>query len=602
MKHVPFYQVKMGDGFWKNKQTINLSSTIENVYQRFYETGRVDAFRCLYQEGDQIKPHVYWDSDVAKWMEAVCMIYQTHPEAMTEQMKRVEDIIDCIEQSRDENGYYNCYYLTQEKDKRFTNRHNHELYCAGHLMEAAVEHYRATGSKRFLSLMEDYADYIDRIFYQEQSAGFTTPGHQEIELALVKLYQVTGKEKYLTLSRFFLDMRGRANTKKADVSTNGSDIQSHVPVLQQWEAVGHAVRASYMYCAMADHAKLKQDPALTEQCKAIFRDIATKKMFITGGVGSNSRGESFADAYYLPNLNAYAETCAAIALCFFASRMQEIHKDSIYADVIERAIYNGALSGVSLGGDEFFYENPLALCPKENDLKNMHYPITHRVKVFNCSCCPPNIARFIASLGNYFYSTEEDTLFVHQFASGKVMADLASGKAALQVDTDYPHSGVVRFQYQGPKATLAIRIPSWSKAYADQKARDGYLYLPVTDGQSIQVDLEVQVCIWEANPLVRENQNQVAVSRGPVVYCLEEADNGANLAALRLPLDASFDTQESDYFGVPTLLTKGKRLMDSDALYAPAGTHKEKEVPLTLIPYFGFANRQEGEMRVWIYK
>lgn len=601
MKNIGFDQIRITGGFWKRRQDLNKTQTIPAVYDRFYETGRVDAFQCKYKEGDEIRPHVYWDSDVAKWMEAVCMLALTDPEAAEEPMKKVEAVIDDIAASRDENGYYNCYYLTVEKDKRFTDRNNHELYCAGHLMEAAVAHYLATGSRRFLEMMEDYADYIIRVFVEEESASFATPGHQEIELALVKLYSVTGKEKYLALSRRFLSLRGRSNTKDQNCpKTLIVGLQSHKPLSEQWEAEGHAVRACYMYAAMADLARVDGNEAYQRQCKALFNDIVNSKMFITGGVGSNSSGEAFAHKGYLPNVNAYAETCAAIALYFFALRMQELDTDAKYADVIERILYNGALSGVSLDGRRFFYENPLEIRPEENKLKNMHYPITQRVEVFSCSCCPPNICRFIASLGNAFYSVEGKVIYLHQFASSEAKIPLDDGVATIRQSTDYPNDGKLSIRYQGPDATLAVRIPSWCEEYQNEKAKDGYLYLSVKDGQEIELDLKPRVRFWESNPIVTENAGRCAVSYGPLVYCMEEADNGKNLSALRLiPNESSAKAKYNDFFGAPVIRLQAKKRMDSPSLYGAFGSFAEENKEVTLIPYFGFANRGEGEMTVW---
>ena len=336
MNRIPFSDAQITGGFWKSVQDRNRDVTLECVRRQFELTGRFDALRCDWREGQPNKPHIFWDSDVAKWVESAAYVLKQHSDDALE--RRVEDVIDQIEINQRPDGYFNSYYLSVEPGSRFTNRWDHELYCAGHWAEAAVAYFDATGKRRFLDLICRYIDLIDRVFRVEQSAAFLTPGHEEIELALVKLYACTGDEKYRDLCLFFLDMRGTENGKdKETASPAGLYMQSHLPVREQKTAEGHAVRACYLYCAMADAARLTGDEKLREACEALFDNIYERRMYITGGIGSSHDGERFTGDYDLPNADAYAETCAAISLALFASRMSLLSADGKYADVVERA-------------------------------------------------------------------------------------------------------------------------------------------------------------------------------------------------------------------------------------------------------------------------
>ncbi|MDF2686587.1 MAG: glycoside hydrolase family protein, partial [Clostridia bacterium] len=398
-KNVSFRDIELIDGFWAKKQKLINETSIFAVWDRFKETGRFDAFKCDWQEGMPNRPHIFWDSDIAKWIESVAYILQNSKLQNSKLQNNkddkleaaVEELIDLIEKNQDSNGYFNIYFTVCEPKARFTRRYDHELYCAGHLIEAAVAYYETTGKDRFLKLMCKYADYIEKVFILDKTAAFFTPGHEEIELALVKLYHVTGDKRYLNMSKHFLDLRG---TNKAVEYNNNT--QDDVPVRQISEAVGHSVRAVYLYSAMADVADEFNDNELFDACRRVFQNIAYKRMYITGGIGSSPRGEAFSVDYDLPNMTAYSETCAALGLVLFARRMSRLDPDSIYADVAEKAIYNGFISSISLDGVSFFYENPLEIDPslhKRPEVINgsMRFPPMRRQKVFGCSCCPPNI-------------------------------------------------------------------------------------------------------------------------------------------------------------------------------------------------------------------
>ena len=604
---VSYQHVDITGGFWRDKQALNRTVTLESVRRQFEATGRFAAFRCDWKEGDPQKPHIFWDSDIAKWMESAAYVLQKHPDKQLEGY--VEEVIDCIEQNRDENGYFNIYFMVVEPDARFTRRFDHELYCAGHLTEAAVAYYEATGKRRFLDLMCDYMDYIDRVFRVEKSAAFTTPGHEEIELALVRLYLCTGEKRFLDLCMFFLDARGTGDPKDADGRWNISYFQDHLPLRQQTTAEGHAVRACYLYCAMADAARLNGDEGLRKAAEAIFDNIVRRRMYITGGIGSSAEGERFTGDYDLPNRTAYAETCAAIALVLFAWRMSLLSPDSKYADAAERAMYNGVLSGLSLDGKSFFYENPLAIdlsTRRAVACQSGHLPRTTRAEVFDCSCCPPNMTRFLASLGNLPYAHTDDTIFVHHYMQST--AGILGGTLTQQ--TDYPSSGKVQLTANGLSGkTLALRIPGWCSGFTLScdtiRTEKGYVYIAVpSDSFTCTLDMQMTPAFYEASPKIWNDMGKVALVKGPVVYCLEGADNG-DLHGLCADIFETVTETTEPTLGVPMLEVSGWRKFEcgccDHALYRPVqGDYRP--VKLRFIPYFAFANRGESDMTVWVTK
>ena len=592
---IPFsYQnVILKSGFLYDKQMLNENVTINAVYNRFYDTGRVSAFACDWKEGEPKKPHIFWDSDIAKWMEGAA--YILHKKKAPDLEEKIEWVIDQIEKNQCEDGYFNSYFITCAPEKRYTNRDWHELYCAGHLMEAAVAYYEATGKDRFLKLMEKYVDCIEKAFVTEKTASFETPGHQEIELALVRMYRATGNLRYLKLSKFFIDRRGYETVGGVPKNT-----LSHLPVREQTEAAGHCVRACYMYSAMADLALETDDRELYDVCKTIFNDIITKKMYITGGIGSTRHLETFTIDYDLLNDKAYAETCAAIALMFFAQRMLRFENDSVYADLIERILYNGMIAGLSLDGKSFFYENPL-----EINLRNYRrflsrdhmerFAITQRVEVFSCSCCPPNLNRVLSSLGNYIYGYENDTVYVNQFADSEAETN---GMKIVQ-KTSFPKSGTIVLKTENVK-TLCIRIPAWCDEYSvsvPYTMKNGYAVIEAPDGE-ITVDLKIKPVLIQSNPEIYENNGKVAVCCGPYVCAGEAIDNIENLHALfvdkNFKAEASYDDALCGY----TVSVKAFRKEASPALYS-AFSENFEDFTLKMIPYAAFANRGETNMCVW---
>ena len=603
MRHIDFKDVELKSGFWKTKQEMVSKTTIYSVYSRFIDTGRIDAFKFDWQEGKENKPHIFWDSDVAKWIEGASYILAKKKNKKLE--KYIDAIVEQIEKNQCDDGYFNIYYTIVEPEMRFQFRHMHELYCAGHLIEAAIAYYGATKKRKFLDLMIRYADYIYLRFYVKRDCGFTTPGHEEIELALVKLYKVTNDEKYLTLAKYFIDERGGPNDIKEE-KYDGVCNQSHLPVVEQEEAVGHSVRAMYLYSGMADVAYLTGDEDLKNACKRLFDDVTTKKMYITGGIGSSGCGEAFTVSYDLPNLVSYTETCAAIGLVLFAHRMMLLDFDSKYEDVIERVIYNGFLSSTSLDGKSFFYENPLEIIPylSERDNKNnngwrsIHFPAKSRSEIFSCSCCPPNIVRLIPSIANYLYSCEGDTIFVHQFMHSSATIDLNGKTVKILQKTSYPNNGKVELTVEGGDCAVAVRVPYWcEKAFETKK---GYVYYRVKDGEPLSIDFGMPISFIESNRRVILNCRKYALMRGPVVYCLEGIDNPKPLRDILVDTKSRVRVEKDDLMLLPKLKCKGyiRKMNDDSSLYVKKQSVDEK-TDITFIPYYAFANRGEEEMLVW---
>ncbi|MGM9682579.1 MAG: glycoside hydrolase family 127 protein [Eubacteriales bacterium] len=615
-RNISYENVKITDGFWYRKQEMIRKVTLGNVYDRFNDTGRIDVFKCDWKRGMPSKPHYFWDSDVAKWIESVA--YLTRIEKIPEYEEKVDSIVDLIEKNQWDDGYFNTYFTVLEPEKRFTERKKHELYCAGHLIEAAIAYKQATGKDKLLRCMIKYADYIDRIFRIEKKAEFVTPVHEEIELALVKLYRETGEKRYLDLASFFLENRGTGNEEYVrDDSPEMS--QDHAKIRNQKTAEGHAVRQLYLCCGIADVAAETGDQSLYDICMEIFNDIVTRKMYISGGLGSNCNTEGFDEDYYLPNEYAYNETCASVAMALFCLRMQKLSHSSAFADVIEREMYNGIISGVSLDGKAFFYENPLEINlaarkrvygPKQI----RHFPETQRIEVFECSCCPPNITRYIASLGDYIYSEDNDVIFVNQYVASETSY---KGSRFIQ-ETDYPLTGSVKFTYEGESVKIfGFRIPFWCSDYSFKRngcnirtddIKDGYLFVSLKDKDTLAIDFDMPVKIYHANPKVADDCNRVALMRGPVLYCLERAseekisDERINLRSVRIKDRNHFSLSKSEKFYFPRISVRCEynNAIDNKDLYSYNDSFGYSESDLKFIPYYAFANSGESDMIVWI--
>lgn len=586
---------------------------------------------------DKFYGFVFQDTDFSKWIEAVAYSLTQYPDEKLE--KTADEAIDIVCAAQLENGYLDTYYIINGMDRAFTYlRDHHELYCLGHLIEGAVAYYEATGKDKLLKAACRFADYVADYFGEEEGKCKGYPGHEIAEMALVRLYQVTGEEKYLQLSRYFLLERGKQpyyfdieEEKRAVLENRKPQIgkekirysyyQAHEPVKEQKEAVGHAVRAVYLYSGMADVARMTQDEEMYVACKRLWNSIVREKLYVTGGIGATHLGESFSFPYDLPNDTAYSETCAAIGLAFFARRMLEIEADSEYADVMEMALYNTVLSGMALDGKSFFYVNPLEVLPEacHKDERKAHVKAV-RQKWFGCACCPPNIARIVSSIASYAYTENETTLWTHLYMNSRIKKVFGNTETEIETKTDMPWNGNTTITVHTPqavKATLAFRIPGWCAekdvifdvpAQLTKTVEKGYVYLEgiYEDGMEISMTCPMKVHVLQADTHVRENMGKVALTRGPITYCMEEKDNGTNLHLYRLDKDRlqEIEVVENQELGHKLYMLKvpGKQQVEKvqGTLYKEYELPEEKTQVLTFVPYYAWNNRGEGEMTVWV--
>lgn len=623
---VPFTAVTLNDSFWAPRMEVNRAVTLPTQFDIHKKTGRLGAWDLKWKKGDPNPPHVFWDSDLAKTMEAASYSLLTHPDPKLE--KQLDVIIAKMAKAQLKDGYLNTHYIAVEPKNRWTNlRDKHELYCAGHLIEAAVAHFQATGKRNFLDVMTRYADHIALMFGTKRGQMRGYCGHQEIELALIKLYHVTGDKTYFELAQFFIEERGRggdiggknpAPYFDIEAKQRGEDpkqfwaktyeyMQAHVPIREQTEVVGHAVRAVYYYSGVADLARETGDASLLATLEKLWKHVTRKRMYVTGGLGPSAGNEGFTTDYDLPDETAYAETCAGIGLILWAHRMFHLTGDGEYVDVMERALYNNVMAGVSLDGKGYFYENPLASRGKH-----------HRQAWFSCACCPPNVARLLASMGEYVYSTDDEGLWVNLYAQGT--AQVQSLGLTLNVTTQYPWDGAVELSMglAAPKTfALRLRVPAWcerwslrinGKKAASLEVMDGYVHLTREwqSGDRVQLNLEMPVTAVRANPMVRQTLGRVALQRGPIVYCLEGVDN-AQIELDRVKINdaqakALKPAHDAGLLGGVTVLRGEAALAQTDwgeSLYAKrapayASTH------ITAVPYCVWDNRDAGVMRVWL--
>ncbi|KGM45070.1 glycoside hydrolase family 127 protein [Neobacillus niacini] len=622
LKPVSFTKVVIDDAFWSPRIKVNREQTIPHQYQQCKETGRIDAFKLNWKPGMDNEPHIFWDSDVAKWLEAASYSLATHPDPELDRL--VDEVITLIASAQQPDGYLNIYFTVVKPGERWTDlRDAHELYCAGHLIEAGVAHYEATKKRTLLDVVCRYADHIDSVFGLEEGKRRGYCGHQEIELALVKLYRITGEKRYLKLSQFFIDERGQEphyfTQEKVDRKGFFDEFmkyldnikeynQSHKPVREQSKVVGHSVRAMYMYSAMADLAGEFGDESLLKACERLWNHLHTKNMFITGGIGSTGKNEGFTYDYDLPNETSYAETCAAIGLVYWNQRMLQLECDGKYADAMERALYNGVISGVSLDGKKFFYANPLASIGDR-----------HRKEWFGCACCPPNLARLLASLGGYVYSQTADDLVVHLYVQGEAKFDLHGQQIIFKQKTEYPWNGSIAIKINLDKPDIfgvKLRIPDWCKRAKlivnneeieiAGKLEKGYVRIEREwkNNDSIELELYMPIERMYSHPNVRQNANHVAIQKGPIVYCLESIDNVDSLHKLSLTKEGILTSiYDETLLGGVVKIVGGAELADDlkweDKLYS---TDKPRNKPfqITAIPYYAWDNREPGQMRVWI--
>lgn len=576
---------------------------------------------------------VFQDTDVAKWLEAVAYVLDSQGRD-GELEKLADETIDLIGKAQGPDGYLNTYFTIKEPERRWTNlKEGHELYTAGHMIEAAVAYYQATGKRRFLDIVMKFADLISEKFGPEEGKCHGYPGHPEIELALVKLYRVTGKKNYLETAKYFVDIRGvgenyffqeEKGEKYQQIFPEFAGYepeysQSHLPVREQKTAEGHAVRAVYLYSAMADLAYEYQDGSLLKACETLWKNMVTKRMYITGGIGSSGLLERFTTDYDLPNDRNYAESCASIGLAMFGKRMGQITRDAKYADIVEKALYNTVLAGIAMDGKGFFYVNPLEVWP-DNCLNrtSMEHVKPVRQKWFGVACCPPNIARTLASLGQYIYGEDDDSIFINLYVSNETETQINGVPCKLTIDSDFLKNGNVKIHLKSQKDSggkLALRIPGYSRRFLvsrngneinSPRIEKGYLILEDMKAEEmIAVSCNMEARFVHANPEVRADEGRVAIMRGPLVYCLEETDNGRNLSSLYIDTKAGLTEAYEDELlgGVVTVSAKGKRISNTgwneDELYKEQEIQLE-DVTLKAVPYCNWGNRKTGEMAVWI--
>ena len=623
---VPFTAVQLEDTLWAARQRTVRERTVPFLYAQYEKNGLFEALDVDSPPGPLRIPFngrpntavMYWDSDIAKWIEMASYTLATHPDPALD--AQIDELVARIASAQRPDGYFNTYFIRREPAKRWTNlRDWHELYCAGHLIEAAVAHAQATGKTALLDVVRRYVDYIGTVFGPRANQRRGYCGHPEIELALVKLYRHTGLRRYLDLARFFIDERGRQpHYFDREAIARGEDptaqyygtyeySQSHVPVREQRAVVGHAVRAMYLYSAMADLAGEYGDRSLMAACETLWADLTTKRLYVTGGLGPSARNEGFTADYDLPNETAYAETCAAVGLIFWAQRMLLVERDRRYADMMEQALYNGALSGLALDGEHFFYDNPLST-------RGGHRRWTwHR-----CPCCPPNLGRLIASLGQYVYSTGPLELAVHLFIAGRARMQVDGVNVAVQQTTRYPWDGGVTIRVEPERAAdfaLRLRIPAWCRsarlaingsAIDVEAAMDrGYAQIPRRwqPGDVLQLELAMPAERIYAHPEVIADAGRVALKRGPVVYCIEGADHAAPVHRIALPRSTAIEARFDD------ALLGGVGTLDAPALAFEAAhgaplyrTDPPATQPIRLraIPYSFWSNRDSEDMSVWI--
>ena len=574
---------------------------------------------------DEFYGFVFQDSDFYKWIEAVGYTLATNPDPSLEET--ADKAIDIVCAAQLPNGYLDTYYIINGMDRSFTDlRDHHELYCLGHLIEGAVAYYEATGKNKLLNAAKKYADYVSTRFGTEDGKINGYPGHEIAEMALFRLYDLTHEERYKKLAEYFIDERGQSPNyfEKEHPDMKGKPDyyhQAHMPVRQQTEAVGHAVRAVYLYSGMADMAMKSGDEELKAACKKLWDSIVNTKLYITGGIGATHLGESFSFPYDLPNDTAYSETCAAIGLVFFARRMLCLDPDSRYADIMELALYNTVLAGMALDGKSFFYVNPLEVIPEscKKDERKMHIkPI--RQKWFGCACCPPNIARLISSLGQYIFTEDQNTLYTNLYIGSETVKNAGGKDVKVSITSGLPNSGNVSIDVTDASDMdfiLALRIPAWSaKNYKITGAEDltteirnGYIFCSGFNADTtINLEFDMAAKIITADEKVAEDAGKVAIMRGPVVYCAEEADNGPALREIRIKTPINITEKITDEFSIDAvkLTLKASRIrsmgskINSTALYKTFEGFSTEDCDLTLIPYHLWANRGEGEMSVYV--
>lgn len=625
IRPLPFTDVRIEGSFWSPRIKTNREVTVWYDFRKCEETGRIDNFAVAggLQEGG-FEGIFFNDSDVFKVIEGAAYCLAAHPDPKLEAY--LDELIRKIAAAQEEDGYLYTARTIDDPDYEFPGSEKrwshlasgHELYNVGHLYEAAVAHHQATGKRTLLQVALRNADLVCRVFGPDEGQRIDVPGHEEIEIGLVKLYRTTGDEKYLQQAKFFIDMRGRADKR----ATYGRYAQDHKPITEQEEAVGHAVRAGYLYAGVADVAAITGNEDYIRMIDRIWENIVSRKLYLTGGVGASRHGEAFGEDYELPNAAAYNETCAAIAQALFNHRMFLLHGDAKYIDVLERILYNGFLAGISLEGDRFFYPNPLAC----DGSTKFNQGVLGRSPWFDCSCCPVNVVRFVPSIAGYAYAVRDNDIYVNLFASGKATVSIAGQLVTLFQETNYPWDGCVTLEVepqQPSELTLRIRIPGWSRGRPVPS--DLYRYAGSTEdrpalfvnGQPVEVETKAGYVVvtrrWESGDKVRvelpmpirrvlahqsveADRGRVALERGPVVYCLEGVDHEGRVSNLFLPDDAELRAEHRAQMlgGVTVLRGEARRVRRA------SDSREVVTAELTAIPYYAWAHREVGEMAVWL--
>jgi DUF1680 family protein len=625
---VNFAEVNVEGDFWRERLETVLTKTIPSQHRQLAEHGILESLTIprpvpplrIPRNHHDFTTQIFWDSDVGKWIEAASYALRHRRDAAIE--ARIDEITEWLAAAQLPDGYLNCWYIGRELDKRWTNlRDNHELYCAGHMLEGAIAYFQATGKRRLLDIMLRYVDHIAATFGPGEDQKHGYDGHQEIELALIKLYAALGDRKHLDLAAYFINERGKLpHYFDIEAITRGDDPrdywaktyeynQSHRPVRAQDKVVGHAVRAMYMYAAMADLAAELDDAALKRAVEILWHDVTSRQMYVTAGLGPSKHNEGFTAYYDLPNETAYAETCASVALIFWAQRMLNIDLDGKYADVLELALYNGALSGFARDGEHYFYENPL-----ESDGRHSRW------KWHTCPCCTMNVSRLVASVGGFFFSTGTDTLAVHLYGGSSATLDIGGRRVRVQESSNYPWSGAIRVAIDPDSPAefiVKLRVPGWANGVSARingaaidvgaNLKRGYLTIRRTwnAGDTVDLDLPMPVQRIYAHPSVRQDVGRVALKRGPLVYCVEQVDNPKMpVERIRLPRKADIAARDrADLFGgIVSLLASGETAKTEDWGDRLYRTEPPEDAPATwtAIPYYLWANREPGRMLVWI--
>lgn len=605
LEAVPFTQVKIQDRFWSPRQETNRKATVEHSIQMLEKYGNLLVMR-LAAEGKRegFKGLLFTDSDLYKVLEGISYTLATHPDPVLDQ--RTDELIALIASAQQPDGYLNTWFQVTKPNEKFKNlRDWHELYCAGHMIEAAVAHHAATGKKNFLNVAVKLADLLEKKYGPNGGEGYC--GHPELELALIKLWKATGDKKWYAFAKDQVETRGTAffaeEHKTPKDKYDGTYWMDDMPIREHRDIKGHAVRAAYLMSGAADVARETEDPEMVKMLRRVWRSATERRVFITGGIGPSGHNEGFTVDYDLPNLTAYQETCASIAMALWGHRMALLFGDASYMDAVEKALYNGVLSGVALDGKSFFYVNPLAS-------RGNH----HRREWFECACCPPNVLRTIASVGGMAYATSADSLYFNLYTAGTATAEVGSKKVEFEVKTDYPWDGkvVINFKTAGSFA-LRLRIPNWCKGAAVAingsptvlTMERGYAVInrPWKIGDWVQLDLPMPVEQMLAHPYVKDDVGRAAVQRGPLVYCVEQVDNGLPIEDAVLPLGASFlvSFKKELLGGVNVIEAQGTQVPGVDwdrTLFQPAP--KPIASKLVFVPYGFWDNRKAGPMEVWL--